>query len=298
MNSVMRVFLLLVAGLSISLTGWAQTTAKPAGLPISKVRYEPLPQSEIDRIIQTFSAKETQFRKALNQYGFTRDALVRTISRLGKQITGEFHLVSAFAFDDSGKRVETVLFAPSSTLTEIQITPEDLEDLGGVQPYALEAHKINQYNFNYIGKEKIDELDLFVFDVTPKNLDENKVSERFFKGRIWVDDQDLMIVKVRGKGVPEGKNQRFPTFETYREQIDGKHWFPTYTYSDDELVFPGGQIVHEQMIVKYTKYREAVGSVKIIDDNNEIIDDSEPKPATPPAKKPEPAKPAEPPKKP
>ncbi|MEO6394144.1 MAG: hypothetical protein ABIP75_19985 [Pyrinomonadaceae bacterium] len=297
MNSAMRVFLLLVAGMSIPLTGWAQTTTKPAAMPVSKVRYEPLPQPEIDRIIQTFSAKETQFRQALNQYGFTRDATVRTISRLGKQITGEFRLVSAFAFDDKGKRVETVLFAPAPTLTEIIITPEDLEDLGGIQPYALEADKISQYNFNYIGKEKIDELDLFVFDVTPKNLDENKVNQRFFKGRIWVDDHDLMIVKVRGKGVPEGK-QRFPTFETYREQIDGKHWFPTYTYSDDELVFPGGQIVHEQMVVKYTKYREAIGTVRIIDDDNQIIDDSEPKPSTPPAKTPEPAKPAVPPKKP
>lgn len=297
MKSAMRVFLLVLAGSLMSVSGLAQN-ATPAATtkPISKVRYEPLPQSEIDRIIQTFSAKETQFRKALNQYGFTRDATVRTISRLGKQITGEFRLVSAFAFDDKGKRVETVLFAPSPTLTEIQITKEDLDDLGGVQPYALEAEKINQYNFNYIGKEKIDELDLYVFDVTPKKLDENKVSERFFKGRIWVDDHDLMIVKVRGKGVPEGK-QRFPVFETYREQIDGKHWFPTYTYSDDELVFPSGDIVHEQMIVKYTRYREAVGSVKIIDDDNQIIDDSEPKPATP-TKKPEPAKPAEPPKKP
>ena len=290
MTSALRIFLLIVAGSLMSVTAGAQTTTKSTAMPVSKVRYEPLPQPEIDRIIRTFSTKETEFRKALNEYGFTREATVRTISRLGKHITGEFHLVSAFAFDDKGKRVETVLHAPLSTLTEIQMTNEDLEDLGGIQPYALEAEKIGQYNFTYIGREKIDELDLYVFDVTPKVIDEKKVSVRFFKGRIWVDDQDLMIVKVRGKGVPEGK-QRFPIFETYREHIDGKFWFPTYTYSDDELVFPNGQIVHMQMLVKFTRYREARGSVRIIDDNNEIIDDSEPKPTTP-------AKPAEPPKKP
>jgi hypothetical protein len=142
-------------------------------------------------------------------------------------------------------------------------------------------------------------LDLFVFDVTPKNADPKNIKERFFKGRIWVDDRDLMIVKVRGKAVPEG-NQRFPTFETYREQIDGKHWFPTYTHSDEELTFPAGDVVHEQMTVKYTEYSLGRTGVKIITDDS-VIDDSEKNqpstPPSPPSTTPSPA-PTTPPKKP
>ncbi|MBO0237265.1 hypothetical protein, partial [Vibrio parahaemolyticus] len=76
---------------------------------------------------------------------------------------------------------------------------EDLEDLGGVNPFAIEPSAIPQYNFTYIGKEKIDELDLFVFDVTPKVIpDPKKSTQRLFIGRIWVDDKDLMIVKSKG----------------------------------------------------------------------------------------------------
>lgn len=275
----------LVFAFSLSLLAvapiFAQQT-KPA-LPVSKVRFEPLPPAEVDRIIRTFSAQEAKFHDALNNYSFKRDVSIRTLGILGGQITGEFRLVSRFYFDSTGNRHERVLFAPPSTLTEMTLSQEDLDDLNGVQPYALEASKINQYNFTYIGKEKIDQLDLFVFEVKPKSVDPKNIKQRFFQGRIWVDDQDLMIVKVRGKAVPEG-NQRFPTFETYREQIDGKHWFPTYTHSDDELVFPSGDRVHEQMTVKYTEYSLGRTGVKIIDDDNSVIDESDkPTPTTPPA---------------
>ncbi|MDT7604685.1 MAG: hypothetical protein QOF61_2682 [Acidobacteriota bacterium] len=215
------------------------------------------------RIVRAFTAKETQFHRALSNYSFQRDAVIQTIG-MGGQITGEFHRTSRISFSDSGERFEKVTFAPPPTLTEIQLTSEDLEDLGGVQPFALEESKVDQYNFTYAGKEHIDELDVYVFDVAPKVLPK-KVSERFFQGRVWVDATDLQIVKVRGKGVPEG-NQRFPIFETYREQIDGKYWFPTYTYADDELVFKGGQTVHLRVKVRYTDYKQYKGKSKIVEE--------------------------------
>jgi hypothetical protein len=218
---------------------------------------------DVDRIIRAFTAKETQFRDALKSYRFKRDAVIQTIG-MGGQITGEYHRVSNFVFDDKGQRYEKITYFPQPTLTEISISQEDIEDLGGVQPFALELSKIDQYNFTYAGKEHIDELDLYVFDVAPKVLPK-KVSERFFQGRVWVDVDDLQIVKVRGKGVPEG-DQRFPIFETYREQIDGKYWFPTYTSADDELVFKSGQTVHLKMLVRYTNYQRFRGTATIIEE--------------------------------
>jgi TonB family protein len=142
------------------------------------------------------------------------------------------------------------------------VTQEDLEDLGGVNPFALEASKIDQYNFKYVGKERIDELDLYIFDVTPK-VTPKKTFPRFFSGRIWVDDRDLQIVKSRGKGVPETKDNKFPIVETYREQIDGKYWFPTYSYADDDLVFDNGQDLRLRMRIKYTDYQVGHSKVKI-----------------------------------
>ena len=63
--------------------------------------------------------------------------------------------------------------------------------------------------------------------------------ERYFEGEIWVDDRDFQIVKTYGKGVgiiKKSKDNQFPKFETYREQIDGKYWFPTYTHADERCI--------------------------------------------------------------
>ena len=242
-----------------------------------------LTQAEIERIIKTFTTKETQFRHALNEYSFKRDAVLQSLG-MGGQVMGEYHRVSLFTFDDAGARYEKISYFPMPSFT--QVTQEDLEDLGGIQPFALEPSKIPQYDFKYVGKDKIDELSLYVFDVTPKVIpDPKKSKERFFTGRIWVDDQDLQIVKTKGKGVPETKINKFPTVETYREQIDGRYWFPTYSYADEELIFDKGDPLHIRMKVRYSDFELARAKVKIIeiDDPNAPKQETKP-PATVPRK--------------
>ena len=153
------------------------------------------------------------------------------------------------------------------------VTQEDIDDLGGITPFALDPTKKDRYNFRYVGKEKIDELTLYVFDVAPKVIpDPKKTKERLYSGRIWVEDQDLQIVKTKGKGLPETKINKFPTVETYREQIDGKYWFPTYAYADEELIFDNGEALHVRLKARYTDFAPARADVKVIevDDGSEL----------------------------
>ena len=240
--------------------------------------------AEIERIIKTFTAKETQFRHALNEYSFKRDAVLQSLG-MGGQVTGEYHRVSLFTFDDAGTRYEKISYFPMPSLPSV--TQEDLEDLGGIQPFALEPSKIPQYDFKYVGKDKIDELSLYVFDVSPKVIpDSKKTKERFFSGRIWVDDQDLQIVKTKGKGLPETKNNKFPTVETYREQIDGRYWFPTYSYADEELIFDKGDVLHIRMKVRYSDFELARAKVKIIEIDDPNAPKQEAKPPAPVPRKP------------
>lgn len=211
--------------------------------------------AEVDRIIKKFTANEAAFRDALTNYVFNRSATVQTVG-MGGQITGTYKRESFMTFTNDGRRFERITFFPVSTLTEISVTPEDLEDLGGVNPFALEPSVIDQYNFTYLGKERIDDLDLHVFDVAPKIIpDPKKSKQRLFVGRVWVDDKDLMIVKSKGKAVPETKDNKFPVVETWRENVDGKYWFPAYSASDDELVFDSGQAVKLKIRVRYADYK-------------------------------------------
>src|SRR5215472_456737 len=84
--------------------------------------------AETERIIKAFTARESEFRRALNNYSFRRDALLQSLG-MGGQVIGEYHRVSTFTFDDQGQRYEKVSFFPMSSFPNV--TPEDLEDLGG-----------------------------------------------------------------------------------------------------------------------------------------------------------------------
>jgi len=225
-----------------------------------------LAQPEINRIIKNFTTKEGEFRDSLKDYVFNRSAVIQTVG-LGGNITGEYRRDSFMTLSPEGVRFEKVLFAPVPTLLDLTFTPQDLEDLGGVNPFALDPFSLNLYNFNYAGKEKIDDLNLYVFDVSPKVApDPKKTKQRFFTGRIWVDDQDLQIVKSKGKAIPEDKNSKYPVVETWRENVDGKYWFPSYSSSDDELVFDSGQVVKLKMRVKYSNYKQGRSEVRVLDD--------------------------------
>lgn len=218
-----------------------------------------LTPADIDRIVNTFTAKETEFRNAFAQYSFKREALAQTFGA-GKQISGEYHRTSQLLLDAAGKRYEKIVAFPTPTLAGIGLAAEDLDDLGGAPFFALEASKANLYNFKYIGKERVDSFDLHVFDVSPKTLpDPRKVKDHFFQGRVWVDVQDNMIVRTRGKGLPEPKNSAYPTVEISREEIETGLWFPTYAYADEELLLGnGGGVVKLRMRVQLSEFKKMV----------------------------------------
>jgi hypothetical protein len=245
-----------------------------------------LNQAEIDRIVKTFTANEREFRAALSNYVFNRNATIQIIG-MGGQVEGTYRRDSFLNLTPEGERFEKILFAPIATTPPGFVTPEDLADLGGVNPFALDPSAIAEYNFNYLGTEKIDELDLYVFEVTPKVIPNPKKTKlRLFTGRVWVDQKDLQIVKSKGKAVPDTKENKFPVVETWRENVDGKYWFPSFASSDDELVFDNGSVTKIKMRVKYTNYKQGRTEVKIFDDEEEVKDEPTKPSPTPTPKKP------------
>jgi hypothetical protein len=220
------------------------------------------------QIIEKFAARESLFKQARDNYTFTQDVVVQTLD--GSTVDGEFRQVSDITYDDKGNRIEYVTFAPQSTLSRVSMSREDFEDIRNKMPFVMTTGDVPKYNLLYAGKQHVDEIDTYVFDIAPKTIEKG---ERYFQGRIWVDDHDLQIVKTCGKTVPEVIAQNTkkkknveenltPKFVTYREQIDGQYWFPTYTRADDVLHFRTGD-VHIREIIKYTNYKRFGSKVKI-----------------------------------
>ncbi len=207
-----------------------------------------------EQIIQKFSAKELAFRQARENYTYRQTVKIQTLTDSGA-VDGRYEIVEDIIFSPDGKRTEKVVRAPVSTLTRLLLTPEDLEDLRNVQPFVLTTEEIPQYDIHYLGKQNADEIPCYVFAVKPKKMEKG---HRYFEGQIWVDDRDFQIVKTYGKAVgllKRGEDQQFPKFETLREQVDGKYWFPVYTDADDTLHFRNEDI-KMRMIVKYEDYKQ------------------------------------------
>jgi len=237
-----------------------------------------------DEIIKRFAAKETEFAKARENYTYRQDVKVQTLE--GDTVDGEYREVFDVLFDDKGKRLENVVFAPQSNLTKIYMSQEDFDDIRHKLPFVLTTNDLPVYNILYVGQQQEDELHCYVFDIAPKKIEEKK---RYFQGRVWVDDHDFQIVKTYGKTVPDLCNNHpcsekkrgdqenlFPKFTTWRQQIDGLYWFPVYTKADDELHFKT-EDVHIKEIVKYEDYKRFGTNTKILFEGKELPKD-EPKP--------------------
>jgi hypothetical protein len=225
---------------------------------------DPTPD-QIDNIIAKFAAKEADFARARGNYTYRQDASVMSVDD-GGGVTGKWQEVTDIVFSGEGKRTEKVVRAPMSTLTAFQLDPGDIQDLRDVQPFVLTTAELPKYFIRYLGREQVDEIGTYVFAVKPKKLESG---QRYFEGEVWVDDHDLQIVKSYGRGVGIKKGDfQYPKFETYREQIDGKYWFPTYTLANATLHFKEND-QRMRMNVKYADYKQFKSDVTIKYDTEE-----------------------------
>lgn len=274
---------LLAASAAVVLLPW-QALAQEGALDKS------LPKGiTVEDIIKRFSVKEKEFKEARDQYTYRQDVKVMTLD--GNTPDGTYQQVFDVSFDDKGRRVKNVVFAPQPTLERIMMTEEDIDDIENRLPFVLTSDEIGEYDILYVGQQKQDELNTYVFDVAPKQIVGKK---RYFQGRIWVDDHDFQIVMTYGKTVPDirkkkGQENLFPKFTTWREQIDGQYWFPTYTRAEDTLQFSMGDVKIRE-IIKYTNYRRFGSKSRITYEGQEVqkgTQQANPDAAKPDAQKPD-----------
>ncbi|HXK59777.1 MAG TPA: hypothetical protein PLP42_07755 [Acidobacteriota bacterium] len=207
-----------------------------------------------EEIIRKFAQKETEFKKLWEQYTYTQKVEFQVLSPSGAVRERRLMEIEVY-FTTDGKR-QTRVISDRGELRSVGVSKEDISDAVGLQPFVLTSDQLPEYKIEYKGEERVDELDTYVFEVEPRKIKKDK---RYFKGRIWVDKIDFQIVMTRGKAVPDYRDNKFPEFETVREQIDGVHWFPTWTKADDTLSFGdlfNRREVHVRQFITYENYKK------------------------------------------
>ncbi|MDE1177983.1 MAG: hypothetical protein PW789_15495 [Edaphobacter sp.] len=241
-------------------------------------RLDPAPPTGItvDELIRKFGERESEFNRARQNYIFRQSVKIQTISEDNNRPDGEYQQVTDITFSKDGRREEHVVFAPQNTLERVIMTPADMDEVEHRLPFVLTAEEMSQYDIKYLGRQKVDELDTYVFSAGPRTLEKGK---HYFQGKVWVDQQDYQIVLVNGETVPQdtrrGHADLQPPFTTYYEQVDGKYWFPTYTKAEGVLHFPAANgatsdDVHMRNIVRYTDYKQFRATSRIIYNGEDI----------------------------
>jgi hypothetical protein len=278
-SKVRVVMLLLVASVLIGASSSAQQPGPMTPPPLGAVASASMPQRAagpqevsshitneppampVEQIIQKFAEREEDFRRERDNFTYSQKVLMQEMDEDG-QPDGEFRLESDIIFTPGGKRIERVTFAPQVSLKRIILTQQDMDDIEHVQPFVLTLQELPKYDVKYVGREQIDEIGTYVFDVAPKRIEKG---QRYFQGRIWVEDKDLQIVKTFGRAEgfkKKNEDSAFPRFETFRENIEGHFWFPTYTRADDVLHFKTSD-VRIRMTVRYENYKRFGSTIKI-----------------------------------
>ena len=231
------------------------------------------------QIIEKFAARESVFSKARENYTYRQSVKVDTITEDTNRVDGEYQQVTDITFNKDGKREEHVVFAPQNTLQRVMMSPVDFDEIEHRLPFILTTEDQPKYKINYLGRQHVDELDTYVFSVTPKTLEKGK---HYFQGKVWVDQQDYQIVLINGITVPQdtrrGHEDLQPPFTTYYEQVDGKYWFPTYTKAEGVLhfSFDAGGDVHMRNIVKFSDYKQFHATSRIIYNGQDITNNKAP----------------------
>ncbi|MGA2483083.1 MAG: hypothetical protein ABSF92_08195 [Candidatus Acidiferrales bacterium] len=236
----------------------------PPGHDVRRLSTSPTPEAPPpvppEQIIRRFAAKEDEFLAARAHFGFRKMIRIEEFGQDGK-LSGEFQLTTVPGVASDGKPYEKIVDQKPSTLHYLRLEPEDALALGQIPLYPLTSAQLGNYNLTYEGKEQIDEVNCYIFHVKPKAVERARA---FFEGLVWVDDQDLQVVRTYGKWVTDlgdyhSPQLPFTLFDSYRENTQGKFWFPAYVRSEDSLYLKDRE-VRVRLIVRWQDYKPLLGA--------------------------------------
>jgi hypothetical protein len=206
-------------------------------------------------IIKRFAEKEEAYARVRGRYGYKKTIKLTEYGNDGNPV-GEFSVTTTPMVASDGRVYERVQADGVSTLRSVKLSPEDLNAISKIPAYPLAASQVEKYNITFVGRQLVDEVDCYMFQVKPRFLER---ANALFEGIVWVDTKYLEIVKTYGKFVTDlgdfhSPELPFSNFETYRENVEGKYWFPNYARSDDRLHFQDGE-VPLRVVIKWTEFK-------------------------------------------
>jgi hypothetical protein len=211
-------------------------------------------QDPPENLARLVAHRESETQAERNEYTYRQTVTLEELDDHGAA-RGLYREVRDIIFSPQHERTEQPIGKPQNSLKNLILTEEDFHDIREIQPLVLTEDLLWNYETKTRGDETMDGVDCWVLQVRPRQILEG---QRFFDGLLWVDKKEYNIVRMQGQAVPQIRTLKsenlFPRFTTLRKPVDGKHWFPIYTYADDTLQFRNGP-QRERLRIAYSEYQ-------------------------------------------
>ena len=234
---VLGIALILTSMLLTASAAWTQAAEPPANLA------------------KLVAHRETETETERNEYTYRQSVTIDELDAKGGA-RGQYRETRDVIFSPEKDRTEQLIGHPDNGLKYLILTEEDFADIRNIQPLVLTEDRLWNYETKFRGEENMDGVDCWVLQVRPRQILQG---QRFFDGMMWVDKKDYNIVRMEGQAVPQIRSTKtenlFPKFTTIRKPLDGKHWFPIYTYADDTLQFRTGP-QRIRLRIAYSNYKK------------------------------------------
>jgi hypothetical protein len=226
------------------------------GLILTLVLFTPCARAQDapPNLAKLVAHRESETEAERNEYMYRQTVTIEELDGHGAA-RGQYREVRDIIFSPKHERTEDMIGKAEKGLKYLLLTDEDFRDIRDIQPLVLTEDRLWNYETRFRGEETMDDQDCWVLQARPRQILQG---QRFFDGLIWVDKKEYNIVRMEGQAVPQIRTTKtenlFPRFTTIRRAVDGKHWFPAYTYADDTLEFRAGP-QRIRLRIAYSNYR-------------------------------------------
>lgn len=214
-----------------SLCSAGQTPSNPRGIGRSSTN-ETVPQApptpeQVDRML----AREKDEAKTVAQYKPIIETYIQEMrfdKTLGAVPKTDYYFLGQA---DSRSRLKVHSLLYSEKKGDWMWTYDPAGFLQMAFPDRAEFDKVH-YRFDFKRREFLGDVRCYVFDAQPTR----KTRRARFVGRIWVEDQDMTIVRFKGIYEPEVhlskllQEEYYLHFDSWRTNVKPGLWLPTYVY--------------------------------------------------------------------
>src|SRR6266852_634005 len=213
-----------------------------SALPLRAAAQQNIASNALDQVVERIISQEQAEMNSIRPYSPLVETYIQNLrgdKDLGSVPAGDRYFMGRAVLSkgvelepltdmDAGGGVRKKIFGGLGSMFSLSM---EYLPRGFLQMIYIDTNGFNKsnYKFDYVRREFLGEVRTLVFDITPLP----KSGKGRFVGRIWVQDQDVHIVRFNGAYSGSSRTNYYFHFDSWRVNSGPNLWLPAFIYSEE-----------------------------------------------------------------